>query len=283
MQDCKPGPDNRPISIRRNTVANYAGAACQAMLGFLFVPLYIKYLGIESYGLIGISVSLNAMLRLTDLGLSSTLGREFARFSVSPKSVEQMRDLLKTLQTVYWGISLLVGVVVVAVAHFVAKYWINSGSFDVATIRNAVVLMGLTTALQGPMSFYSGGLFGLQRHVLGNCINLTLAVLRSGGVVLVLALLSPTITTFFVYQLGVALFGALSTGIILWSVLPHTVTRCRFQISHLKSIWRFAAGMSISSVLWLILTQLDRIILVKMLPLKMFGYYASSLYGSLRH
>lgn len=264
----------KSMYIRRNTIANYVGTACQAVLGFLFVPLYIKYLGIESYGLIGISVSLNALLRLTDLGLSATLSREFARYSVSPKSAEQMRGLLKTLQTVYWGISLFVGVLIVAVAPFIAKYWINSGSFDIATIQNAVMLMGLTTALQGPMSLYSGGIFGLQRHVLGNCINITLSVLRSGGVVLVLALLSPTITTFFVYQLGVALVGALSTGIILWSLLPHTIAPSRFQISQLKSIWRFAAGMSINSVFWLILSQLDKIILVKMLPLKMFGYYA---------
>ena len=89
-----------------------------------------------------------------------------------------------------------------------------------------------------------------------------------------LALLSPTITTFFVYQLAVALIGALSTGIILWSLLPHTITPSRFQISQLKSIWRFAMGMSINSVLWLILSQLDKIILIKMLPLKMFSYYA---------
>ncbi len=263
-----------PFSIRRNTFANYAGGACQALLGFLFVPMYIKYLGVEAYGLVGFSVSLNAILRLTDLGVSSTLSREFARYSVLPESTERMRSLLKTLQTVYWGISLLVGFMIVAVAPLIAKYWINAGSLGAAAVQNAVVLMGLTTALQGPMSLYNGGVFGLQRHVLGNCINITLAVLRSGGVVLALALLSPTINTFFVYQLGVALIGALGTGIILWSLLPHTTTPSCFQISQLKSVWRFATGMSINSVLWLILSQLDKIILIKMLPLQMFGYYA---------
>ena len=264
----------KTISIRRNTVANYIGTFCQALLGFLFVPLYIKYLGIESYGLIGFSVSLSALLRLADLGLSSTLSREFARYSVLPESAERMRSLLKTLQTVYWAISLLVGFIIVAVAPLIARYWINPGSLDVAMVQNAVVLMGLTAALQGPMSLYIGGIFGLQRHVLGNLINIALAVLRFGGVVLALALFSPTINTFFTFQLGVALIGALGTGIILWGLLPHTGIPSRFQISHLKSVWRFAAGMSINSVLGLILFQLDKIILIKMLPLQMFGYYA---------
>ena len=124
------------------------------------------------------------------------------------------------------------------------------------------------------MSLYIGGIFGLQRHVLGNVINIILAVLRFGGVVLALALFSPTLNTFFVFQFCVASIGAICTGIILWGLLPHTGIPSHFQISQLKSVWRFAAGMSINSILGLILFQLDKIILIKILPLKMFGYYA---------
>jgi len=264
----------KSISVRRNVVANYIGSFCQALLGFLFVPLYIKYLGIESYGLIGFSVSLSALLRLADLGLSSTLSREFARCSAMPDSAQRMRGLLKTLQTVYWSISLLLGLIMVACAPLIARYWINPGSLDVAIVQNAVMLMGLTAAMQGPMSLYIGGVFGLQRHVLGNLINSALAALRFGGVVLVLALFSPTLNMFFVFQFGVASIGALCTGIILWGLLPHTGISSHFHIAHLKSVWRFAAGMSISSILGLILFQLDKIILIKILPLKIFGYYA---------
>lgn len=264
----------KTISIRRNAVANYIGTLCQVILGFLFVPLYIKYLGIESYGLIGFSVSLSALLRLSDLGLSSTLSREFARCSVLPDAAERMRSLLKTLQTVYWAISFLVGLVTVALAPLIARYWINPGSLNIAVVQNAVMLMGLTAAMQGPMSLYVGGVFGLQRHVLGNVINSVLAVLRFGGVVLALALFSPTLNTFFVFQFGVASIGALCTGIILWGLLPNIGIPSHFQISQLKSVWRFAAGMSISSALWLISSQLDKIILIKILPLKTFGYYA---------
>lgn len=264
----------KAISIRRNAVANYVGTFCQAVLGFLFVPLYIKYLGIENYGLIGFSVSLSALLRLADLGLTSTLSREFARYSAMPNYAWQMRSLLKTMQALYWGISLLIGIVIVAVAPFITKYWINPGSLDSTVVQNAVVLMGLTAALQGPMSLYSGGIFGLQRHVLANLINITFAVLRFGGVVLALALISPTLNIFFSFQLTIALIGSLASGIILWGRLPKVDTASRFQISQLQSVWRFAAGMSINTALTLVLFQLDKIILIKILPLKMFGYYA---------
>ena len=264
----------KSISTRRNTFANYIGTACQAILGFVFIPLYIKYLGVESYGLVGFSVSLGAVLRLADLGLSSTLSREFARYTDLPDSASRMRSMLKTVQIVYWGITLLAGFLVVAIAPLIAKYWINPGSLGVATVLTVVKLIGLTIVLQGPMSLYSGGIFGLQRHVLGNCLNIIFVVLRSGGVVLALAFLSPTIITFYIYQLIMALIGTLGMGIILWDLLPCTNTASRLHLSQLKSVWKFAAGMSISSVLWVVLSQLDKIILIKMLPLQMFGYYS---------
>ncbi|MBS1199036.1 MAG: polysaccharide biosynthesis protein, partial [Proteobacteria bacterium] len=40
--------------LRRNLIANYLGQGWAAIMGMAFVPLYIKYLGVESYGLIGL-------------------------------------------------------------------------------------------------------------------------------------------------------------------------------------------------------------------------------------
>ena len=42
------------MSLKKNFVANYFGQGWQALMGLAFVPVYIRYLGIESYGLIGI-------------------------------------------------------------------------------------------------------------------------------------------------------------------------------------------------------------------------------------
>ena len=48
--------------VKRNIIPNYAGAFWTALMGLVFVPLYIKFMGIESYGLIGIFASLQAIL-----------------------------------------------------------------------------------------------------------------------------------------------------------------------------------------------------------------------------
>jgi O-antigen/teichoic acid export membrane protein len=61
--------------------------------------------------------------------------------------------------------------------------------------------------------------------------------------------------------------------LFLWRRLPHGDNKAVFQKQLLNSIWKFAAGMSGISILAIILTQLDKIILSKMLTLEMFGYY----------
>ena len=42
--------------LKRNTIANYLGTGWAALMAIAFVPLYIKYLGIEAYGIIGLFV-----------------------------------------------------------------------------------------------------------------------------------------------------------------------------------------------------------------------------------
>jgi O-antigen/teichoic acid export membrane protein len=69
------------MSLKKNLIANYLGQAWRALVGLAFIPLYIRYLGIEAYGLIGIFAILQAWLALLDLGLRPALGREMARFT----------------------------------------------------------------------------------------------------------------------------------------------------------------------------------------------------------
>ena len=57
-------------------------------MGLIFVPVYIKYLGIESYGLIGFFASMQAWFALLDMGMTPTLGREIARFTGGSRTVE---------------------------------------------------------------------------------------------------------------------------------------------------------------------------------------------------
>lgn len=259
--------------VKRNIIANFTAQGWSALMGLVFVPLYIKFLGIEAYGLIGFFAMLQGAFQILDLGLRQTMNREMARYSVLPDKAAEARDLVRTLETVYWAIGIIISAGVLIAAPFIAGHWIKAGSIPVTTIQQAVMIMGVLVAFQWPLSFYEGGLMGLQRQMLANGIKIAISTLGSLGAIFILWKVSPTITAYFTWQIFVnALYVVLLT-VFLWRCLPRTDRSPNFTPQLLRTIWRFAAGMSGISIAAIILTQLDKVILSKMLSLEMFGYY----------
>jgi O-antigen/teichoic acid export membrane protein len=259
-------------SLKSIITANFAGTFWQALMGLAFIPLYIKYLGIESYGLIGIFATLQSIFALLDVGLGDTLTREMARLSVLPGKEQETRDLVRTLETVYWAIAVFAGIALVATSPFIERYWIRSGQLSPTTIEQAFVIMGFVTAFQLPVSFYTGGLIGLQKQVSLNLIAVCVATLRAVGALLVLHWI-PTIQAFFFWQAAIGAINFVLYARLLWYYLPQSNHRPVFRLRLIKGVWKFSAGMGGISILAVILTQLDKVVLSKMLSLEMFGYY----------
>ena len=59
------------MALKRNLIANYLGQGWAVIMGLAFIPIYIKYLGIESYGLIGLFALFQAWLILLDMKSTS--------------------------------------------------------------------------------------------------------------------------------------------------------------------------------------------------------------------
>jgi O-antigen/teichoic acid export membrane protein len=254
-------------------VANFTSSGWSTLMQLVFIPLYIKLLGIESFGLIGFYITLQMVLQVLDFGLSPTINREMARYSVLPDKAEESRDLVRTLEAYYWCVSLLIGIGMFVLAPAIATSWIRSGTLPSVTVVQAVVLMGILAAFQWPLSLYQGGLLGLQRQSLVSGLNIFTTTLSNGGAVLVLWFVSPTITAFFLWKI---LIGILQIGLntfFLWRSLPASRQRARFEFRRIRNIWRFSAGMSGIAISAIVITQADKVILSKLLTLEKFGYY----------
>lgn len=157
------------LSVRRNAVANLIGSAWAAVMGLAFVPLYIKFMGVEAYGLIGIFVSLQAIFAVLDMGLSQTLAREMARLSVLTTGRQQMADIAQTLEIIYWVFALLVGSILALCANFIANFWLKPDQLSFEAIRNALWIMALVIALRWPLTLYIGGMNGFTAPSVAEC------------------------------------------------------------------------------------------------------------------
>ena len=259
--------------FKLDLVANFSGTGWSAVMQLAFVPLYIKFMGIEAYGLVGFYLMLQSVLQALDLGLSPTMNREMARYSVQPEKAAECRDLVRTLEVGNWLTAILIGVGIITAAPWIAAKWIKASTLSTRSISQALIIMGLLSALQWPVGFYRGGLMGLRRQVLFNALKVGTVTLGYGGAGLILWLVSPTIEAFFAWQAAVSAAQAVLIAAFLWRSLPPSDRRPRIDPSLLRHVWRFAAGVSGITLTSLILMQVDKVILSKLLILKMFGYY----------
>jgi len=270
----EPQVDQAMSIVRRNIIANVAGRGCSALLSLVVIPIYIHFLGIEAYGLIGFFLSLMAVLSLLDLGLGTALNRQFAQYSAQSGRAQEMRDLLRTLEIIYWLIGIAIGTMMAALAPVIAAYWIKPQLLTADTVMQALAMMGIAVAFQWPRALYAGGLMGMQRQVAFNLLSSITGTVNGIGGVLVVWLVSPTIQALVAWSMTISLVDTLLTGLLLWRSLPKGCERPAFNRQLLADIWRFAAGMTGISITSVIQTQLDKMILVKVLPLDAFGYYS---------
>lgn len=252
-------------------------------MGLVFIPVYIKYLGIEAYGLIGLFVVLQAWLTLFDLGLSQTLGREMARFTGGAITAHQLRDLLRSIEVLTLVLVASISAVAILCSNWLATHWINPESLSVETVSQALTAMGIATALKFAESIYRSSLIGLQRQVLFNIVSTLLATLRAAGAVGTLAFVSPTIQAFFAWQVLLSVLSVFVLNVATYRLIPQSSSHACLSFDALYGVWRFAGGMMGITLLALLLMQVDKILLSKLLTLPDFGYYtlAAAVAGAL--
>ncbi len=253
--------------------ANFAGAGWTALMQLLFIPQYIRLMGMEAFGLVGFYLTLQGILQVFDLGLSPTMNREMARYSVQAERAGEARDFAHTVEIGYWALGALIGISFCVAAPFIATRWINAQALSTSIVEQAIVLMGVLTILQWPLTLYLGGLMGLQRQAEVNILQIVLSTLNNGGAFLVLLLVSPTIIAFLIWQIAVNVLRVILLTFLFWHSLPPAKRAPRVNAKLIRPVWRFAAGMSGITLSALILTQLDKVILSKLLSLEMFGVY----------
>jgi O-antigen/teichoic acid export membrane protein len=254
--------------------AGFVSRGWSALLSLAFVPVYIRFLGVEAYGLIGAFAALQAVLGLLDLGLGSTLTREFARAHDLPNSSSVMRDQLRTLEGIYWAIAIFIALSVWLLSGFIATHWLQPQNLSEKEVASALAYAGLAFALQWPTNLYIGGMYGLQRQGLLAVVISGTATLRVALTLAALLFISQTIECFFLAQACANFIQTVLLAIVLWSRVPRAGARAKFRVESLRGIWGFAGGMFGISVTTIVLTQLDKAILSKTLTLESFGYYA---------
>jgi O-antigen/teichoic acid export membrane protein len=262
------------MKLRVNITANFIGQIFTSLVGFIFIPIYIRFLGVEAYGLIGIFAIITSWLGILDAGLSPALTREMALFSGGKHSPFSIRSLLFSVESFFLVVGVIIIFLLFFASYWISTYWIHSKMISNEVITNSILLMGAIFSLKLFESIYRNSILGLQYQVEVNTYDIIVSLIKGIGSVCLLKFISPSLLLFFSWHLVLSIIYVLFLKYKINNLLPTTNTKITFSLSSLLSLKTFAGGMFIMIILSLFQTQIDKVLLSKMLTLKEFGLYS---------
>jgi O-antigen/teichoic acid export membrane protein len=261
------------MSLKRNILANYVGQAYVAVIGIVMLPVYLRHMGAEAYGLVGFFTMMQAWFQLLDLGLTPTLSRELSRFRAGIMDEKQTASLVRLTEWFFGGLGLACALAVGLAAGWVARDWLKPQNLSTGEMQLCVVLMGGMIAPRWLVGLYRGGLAGLEQMVSLNVAGIALATVRSVGVLLVLRFWTSRPSGFFFYQLGVALLELLVIRILFYRAFPMRTADFRPQFKSFRNILGVAGSMAFLAGLWVVISQTDKLVLSWILSLQAYGFF----------
>ena len=270
-------------TLRLGILINIAARLFSALLMLAFVPIFVRLLGTEAYGLIVLATAGISILGNVDLGLSITLNREVAAIGTADAAHEGLASLARTLEILYWAGACVVSVAGFAFAPAITLHWLNLGSMSPASVIRALRLMAPALALQLPVTLYSSVLLGQGRQAALSIIASITASTRTAGAAILL-LFHPSIEMYFAAQLATTAAQAIFMQHGFRKSFPAAPAALKAGWHEFKRVWRFSAGVAIISATGVLMSQMDKVLISWLLPLRDVGYYGIgwALTGGLR-
>ena len=263
------------MSLKKNILANYASQIFVTLIGIVMVPLYIKYMGAEAYGLVGFFAMLQAWFNLLDMGLTPTGARETARFHGGALDALTYRRLVRALEGIFLIVALVGGVAMFSASGYIAHDWLQASQLPITEVQKSIEIMAAIIALRWMCGLYRGVISGSERLVWLGGYNSIIATLRFVAVLPALIFIGVTPTIFFSFQLVVALIELVGLMFYAYQHLPKISRNHRlpWDWTPLKPVLKFALTIAFTSSVWVLVTQTDKLVLSKILSLADYGYF----------
>jgi O-antigen/teichoic acid export membrane protein len=264
------------VSLRKNIIANYASQLYVTGVGILILPLYIKYMGAEAYGLVGFFTMLQAFFVMLDLGLTPTIGRETARYHGGSMSALMYRQLLRALTVIFVSIAVIGGLGLWLFADIIATKWLTVKTLSLNVVIFAIQVMAASVALRWLCGLYRGVVTGSEKLVWLSIFNVLIATLRFIAVFVSMWLYGYTPSVFFIHQFVVAVIELLGLWLMAQLLIPNKKLIAEpigWSFKPIKPILKFALAIAFTSSVWVLVTQTDKLILSGILPLDEYGYF----------
>ena len=263
------------MSLTRNITANILSQGYVSALGIVVLPLYLRILGAEGLALVGIFNIVLAWFALLDLGVSSSAGREMARFRGHAIDALGFRQEFRAFSLIFVGLMLAASVALLLLSPLVAGRWLRPEHMTSEEVQAAFVALVIAAAARSAGSLPRGVVAGAERQTWLGVFSAVVGTIRFLGVVPIMLWLGSTPIVFFAYQIAVGLIESLAIGLYARRLLPDA-SGIGFSLRPILPQIEVSSLIGVSFLLWFAISQADKLLLSSMLPMSDFGHFTTA-------
>lgn len=257
--------------LTKNVIYNVVGQGLILVVSLIAVRFIFRRLGDDVFGIIFFNLTLTAVLTtVLELGVSSTIVREVS--SVFDTEVAYIRDLIRTASLVYWAAGLFLVAVIWVTSPLLVTHWINLKTVHPDTAATLLRILSVLSLVALPKGLYTSLFRGRQMMGLNNTIDVGTALAQQTGILLLL------VAGGSLYMVAGWISASAALGIIAYVIVASRLFGWRalapsFSSYVAKRNLAFTGNMSLTSVAALLNSQAAQVIVSKLLPIGVFGFY----------
>ena len=248
-------------------------------------------MGVEGFGLISFFIMLQALAQIFDAGMSGSITRLISTSRLNASLFYKAVSRFWKVLCLFIVLALVIIVFGGLFKTYISLNWLNS-SIDSTILVKSIFGIFLCLGLKFMSAPFRAALVGLERHVTISLITALIISLKFPISLLFLEYVSSDIDQFFLYQAFVsalemivfAVFFQLAKvreiNIIKLSNIPGSEDESELP---LRDFVKMSGLLSILSICWVVVSQIDKLTLSKYITLQDYGYYsiAVTLSGSI--
>jgi O-antigen/teichoic acid export membrane protein len=244
--------------IARNMISRSARHFVSALVGFILIPMFTKYLGAAQYGVWVLAQSVVSYLSLLEFGLTTTLTRHLAAAKATG-DYNQANRILGQLATMMWGVGFLITLGAI-IGSLLLPHIFKLEPDQARLFQWAFLLIGIQAALGVITNIWEGAMGAAEDYHVLNGLYIFAALARLAYSVVLL-------------KLGYGLLALLCAQFVVIGIvwlLDHLYMKWRYPQLSFRPRWfgwkeakplaKFSGAVFLSHIAGLLANDTDKVI-----------------------
>src|ERR1700760_80898 len=259
--------------LARNTVWNLGGNLAPMVVAAVCIPLLIKGLGTDRFGVLTLVWALIGYATLFDLGLGRALTQLVAA-KLGAGEDHEIPALVWTFLLLMFLIGLVGAVGAVVFAPWLVTHALHVPAAMERETLYSVYLLGISIPIVISTAALRGLLEAHQRFGMTTALRVPMGIFAYAGPLMVL----PFSKSFFPVVAVVVAGRTVAWIAHLWlclKVMPALRTRIAWQRSAVRPLVQFGSWMTVTNIIGPLMVTLDRFVIGSVLSVTAVAYYAT--------